>query len=448
MVRLKSGVSLIPLLLVAVMAWSARAETPRHVDDAAVTRVYRVADLILPAADYTFEGIQIPGVGTRSFVRVGPAQYHSGYGFGGAIGGGGYGGGGFGGGSGGGSGGGGLFPKTKSPSDGHKTRPVPRTTMRVDWDVLIEGITSTVAPSTWEEVGGIGTIAPVGKLMVVRQTPAVHKQIGDLLATLREEGGAAKTVTVRAFWVVVDSEQLASLRVTEHGQTQINRQVLDAIVADGGSRGEVTCLDGQTVHIVSGRIRSSVTSVIPVVGQRSDNAGVDGLALRRTTPSASDKGVAAELREKESHVPIDALAQVDSAGNNPKRAVSTDGWNPQTRQVGVGYQPVHNTMNLGALLQITPTLIPGNHAVVLDVHSFVTRLGGDGQLSVPFDDVVPLERLDVIAQQFMTTLWMPLGRPVFVAGSTLEPNVRPGTDEQLYLVIEADVTGSDGTEHK
>ncbi len=433
MARLEPGLPLSLLLMTVLAAFTARAETTGDADDAPVTRVYRVADLILPAADYTFEGIQMPGLGTQSGLHGTSAW------FGNAYSGGGYGGGG----AGGAYGGSGLVVGAPPRPEKDTTRRGARTTMRVDWDALIEGITNTVAPSTWEEVGGVGSITPVGKLMVVRQTLSVHKQISDLLTALRAEGDMAKTITVRAYWVLVDSDRLASLRVRENGHTRVNREGLDAIVAGGGSRGEVTCLDGQTVHIISGRIRSSVTSVIPVVGQRSNDTGVDGLALRQRTAAPTSKNHVLPPRAKGARVPVHALAQVDNADLRAPTAASAGNWNANTRQANVGYQPVHKTMNLGALLQVTPTLIPGNRAVVLDVRSFVTRLGGDGELTVPFDDVVPLDRLDVISQQFMTTLWIPLGRPVIVAGSTLEPNARPGTDEQLYLVIEADASGTE-----
>ena len=52
---------------------------------------------------------------------------------------------------------------------------------------LIELITTTVAPDSWEDVGGSGSIAPfeVNRSLVIRQTEAVHEGIVGLLEQLR-----------------------------------------------------------------------------------------------------------------------------------------------------------------------------------------------------------------------------------------------------------------------
>ncbi len=57
----------------------------------------------------------------------------------------------------------------------------------VDFDSLIELITATVAPDTWEDLGGWGSIKPfpANLSLVVSQTQEVHDQIADLLEQLR-----------------------------------------------------------------------------------------------------------------------------------------------------------------------------------------------------------------------------------------------------------------------
>ena len=56
-----------------------------------------------------------------------------------------------------------------------------------DFDSLIDLITSTVRPTSWEEVGGPGSIRPLETKMsiVVSQTQEVHEEINDLLRQLR-----------------------------------------------------------------------------------------------------------------------------------------------------------------------------------------------------------------------------------------------------------------------
>ena len=53
--------------------------------------------------------------------------------------------------------------------------------------VLRKLIQKTVAPTTWSDKGGNGTIEyyPIGMALVVLQTAGVHEQIADLLASLR-----------------------------------------------------------------------------------------------------------------------------------------------------------------------------------------------------------------------------------------------------------------------
>ena len=55
----------------------------------------------------------------------------------------------------------------------------------LDYDALIELITSTVAPTSWDEVGGPGSIAPYLGNLVISQTQQVHEQIAELLMRLR-----------------------------------------------------------------------------------------------------------------------------------------------------------------------------------------------------------------------------------------------------------------------
>lgn len=59
-----------------------------------------------------------------------------------------------------------------------------------DFDQLIDVITSTVAPTTWDQVGGAGSIAPFEgngiTALSISQTQRVHEQIAKLLADLRK----------------------------------------------------------------------------------------------------------------------------------------------------------------------------------------------------------------------------------------------------------------------
>ncbi len=70
---------------------------------------------------------------------------------------------------------------------------------QADFDSLIELITTTVAPTTWDDVGGPGSIAPFATnlSLVVSQTQEVHEQIADLLEQLRRLQDLQVTIEVR-----------------------------------------------------------------------------------------------------------------------------------------------------------------------------------------------------------------------------------------------------------
>jgi len=68
-----------------------------------------------------------------------------------------------------------------------------------DFDSLIDLITSTVRPTTWDSVGGPGSIAPfeTNLSIVVSQTQEVHEEIVDLLEQLRRLQDLQVTIEVR-----------------------------------------------------------------------------------------------------------------------------------------------------------------------------------------------------------------------------------------------------------
>ncbi|GAA4440871.1 hypothetical protein [Bremerella cremea] len=68
-----------------------------------------------------------------------------------------------------------------------------------DFDQLIELITTTVEPESWEELGGPGSIAPFSTnlSLVVSQTQEVHDRLADLLTQLRRLQDLQVTIEVR-----------------------------------------------------------------------------------------------------------------------------------------------------------------------------------------------------------------------------------------------------------
>lgn len=70
---------------------------------------------------------------------------------------------------------------------------------QADFDSLIDLITATIEPTSWDDVGGPGSIAPfeTNLSIVVSQTQQVHEQIVDLLEQLRRMQDLQVTIEVR-----------------------------------------------------------------------------------------------------------------------------------------------------------------------------------------------------------------------------------------------------------
>ncbi len=74
-----------------------------------------------------------------------------------------------------------------------------------------------------------------------------------------------RTVTLKFNWYDLGDDQLLALKLGNNQQVDMTklRSLEDANL--GG--GQITCFDGQTVHLAAGRLKSSIMSVVPVVGQ-------------------------------------------------------------------------------------------------------------------------------------------------------------------------------------
>ena len=84
---------------------------------------------------------------------------------------------------------------------------------QADFDSLIELITSTVAPSSWDSNGGAGSIAPFATnlTLVVSQTQEIHEQIADLLQQLRRLQDLQVTIEVR--FITLDDDYFEKIGV-------------------------------------------------------------------------------------------------------------------------------------------------------------------------------------------------------------------------------------------
>lgn len=388
-----------------------------------VTRVYPVADLVFSAPDYPASSVDRPmsrggviggmgggtfGMGGGTFALGGEAQ-PSGPAAGAAV------------------------PTRK---------PTPAAAFTFTIDHLITAIVQSIQPEAWEDSGGPGTIVALGGQLVISQSPPVHAQIEELLTALRKQG-ARQTVTIRAYWLSLTGEQYGQLIADMPASSPplVNRERLEALARDAkADMGEITCFDGQTVHITSGRNRSGVTSVVPVVGQLEapspiELAFADGSA--GNVPATDALPMLVAMREDRQSTEVAQFGGQATYGGKSAFA-GQDGSN-------VGYQPTITVHHAGATLEVTPTRLPSENGIVLDLRSVVSRWNELPDAKIDFRGVVQLDRTDVVTQQLATTIKVPTGKPVLAGGLTLEPGTKDGQKDatRLYLVVEAiDATAS------
>jgi hypothetical protein len=341
-------------------------------DERTVVRVYNVSDLLWARKDYPFEsGINMPPTmpPTRG-EGVDPRQFARGEGGGGGAGGGG-----------GGGGGGanpaaaanGLFGQKPAQQQQHQDTIISQLS-----DLLVE----TIDPPSWVQNGGFGTLRSLGGMLIISQSPANHDALAKLLGEIRTE--SSKLVTVHAHWVLLQSEELEALAgKRDEKQGSAAQEIDSSALSKLGSkvvhyRGQTSCFNGQTVHLVSGRGRTAITKVTAVTG---DNVGlydpdaqvVQSGAMLQITPMLSQDG-------KQAVVDLQSVVSE---------------WDPAPAGVEVK----------------EPTTRPSAATATLD-------------------------RVNVLVQQLRTTVQVPVGKPVLVGGMTFEPSTKGGNSPQLYLIIE------------
>lgn len=281
-------------------------------------------------------------------------------------------------------------------------------------DSLINVLYSVIDSSSWRENGGIAEARAFGNSLVVSQTPEIHAQIEQLLKQLRSGAGERKSVTVDARWLLLSSDELDQLfakkngaQQSNHGVPTVDRERLAEFTRRPTSiRAVTSCFSGQLVYVVSGTKRNVVSGYIPVVGSLEDGdaaARLAGLPGRARFRFVSDSGQTFE------------------------------------RSKSVGYQPIVEKQNIGALLEIRPTLLQGSKEAIVDLKATVTESADlmEGMQAVGAGPP-EVDRIALQSQELATTLRVPLGEPVLVGGMTSVSITNVESDEgpQLYLVLE------------
>lgn len=380
-----------------------------------VVRIYDLSDLFAMAPPYPATITPDLGQPDRPLFVPSPSETFTGGGMGG-----------FGGGMGG--MGGGFFSvekeagKLPEPSRRvlHQLHAGTVPSVRTSIDQLIEAITATIEPESWDDVGGPGSIATLGNALLISAEEHVHEQIDKLLNSFRERWGTLRTVSARAYWLWLDDAELEPLLAVADDPNAKSEDKIEAfglvdeaawqllmerLARDdqhpAGYRAALTCYNGQTVHAVSGGQSLAVTGVEPVVVEGDELLAID-----------DDEGV------------------------------------PASR---VAYRPDLSVIQEGAALQITPITSVSGKFVVVDVHSRVAYLrdGGQGGWQAgqvgshrstpsPQQLAAAIDRPQLCTHRFSTTMRVPVDRTMLVGGMTDANGPKPA-GPSLYLFLKVSV---------
>jgi hypothetical protein len=291
--------------------------------------------------------------------------------------------------------------------------PPPRGAEREDVlsaETLQKIMRETIAPDTWADAGGLAGMRVVENMLLVRQTAAVHRQVEEFLEGLRNNREAARMVTIHADWLALGPEELA--QVLKRDQTGTSGREVDASAVEKLGRkvvfahGVIACAGGQTVHLISGRVRTVVQGLDNAVGTGSASFQPDvdellsGAALQVTPHVQGNSAL------------VDVLSCVG-------------GWN----EPGKPYIVKEHVSSVSSTTQPSDPVFSG--------HS---------------DSDASIDRLDAPGQELATTVILPIGKTMLVGGMTVEPKVKLGNDattqpkdnagaedeRQLYLILRVD----------
>jgi hypothetical protein len=287
---------------------------------------------------------------------------------------------------------------------------------------LTKQIESAVASDSWKDNGGsVGTLRESRGKLYVEQTLENHKLLHEFLDELTKR--AAEMVRVEADWVWAPPATVAKLvkpaggDPTRSALKEIDASALRALGPEIRQvHVEVMGRNGQTVHVASGRERSLVSNLTPVVSTAT--------AAFAPTISVYAEGAGLQVRPFTNAARGTAQVTVYASFDELTcpRKVSVAAVAGVAMEIATP-QPVATTQPL------TPANAIGNQAVP-------PLPGGSGQV------MSKLDTIGMRVQASRMTVRLPLGKPVLVSAGTWDPTAAK-PDNQLELLVILTVTMSE-----
>lgn len=277
---------------------------------------------------------------------------------------------------------------------------------------LTKHIKDIIASDTWKDNGGtVGQIRELDDRLIITQTPANQKLVKAMLDQLSEED--SRTVRVEADWVWLPPAEAGKLLKppAKAGPNSALREVdpaaLGALPASVRHyHAETAGRNDQMTYIVSGRERSLVTNVTPIVSTATSSFAptistvAGGLGLEVRPMVKSDLGFAVLVL----HATFDELGK-------PRHASAA-------AVAGVALEAAPSTQPAATQPGRIPTA----------PRSLVTRTAPQAAQS-------PFNTIGMTVQDVRTTIRVPLGRPVLVSSGTWDPTGAHAETMQVMLIV-------------
>lgn len=137
----------------------------------------------------------------------------------------------------------------------------------IDWVESLTATIKTIAPDDWVPNGQVGILSTVGSNVVITQTEANHKAIGQLLEKMRRTQ-PRRIVGIESQWLLLDAKQLAELEAGPNaGAPAVVNLAAPRNQPQTLAAQSMPCFDGQTVYMIAGRMQTYLCNAVPIVSE-------------------------------------------------------------------------------------------------------------------------------------------------------------------------------------
>lgn len=241
-----------------------------------------------------------------------------------------------------------IFVTSKEASEKNPLLVVYRVSSNSPVENLIEAITTKVAPNSWDEVGGLGSIVDYRGVLVVSQTRQIHAQLAEAFKKyVRPEPRGALASVSRELGqkVILDFQDMKLEDVRDH----LQKKYEVTIELDEEALDEVGILMSTPVTFTVTGV--SLHSALELMLMRIDPSLTWTVNERRliiTTREAAEQ----RLISKVYKVPDLAGGELDYLIEVVSRTIAPDSWSEVGGSGSIGNGPAAGTLAVAQTLQI------------------------------------------------------------------------------------------------